>query len=186
MISATNVKRLTRRQELFCREYLVDLNGTQAAIRAGYKPDNANVVASIMLSKPGIRFRVTQLQEAVFQRIDLNAERVLFELASIAFANLQDFTRLGADGEPELDLSQLSREQWAALGEYTEDATGGQNDGERRLVLRRKIKLHDKTAALGLLGKHFKLFTEKHEHGLSDELVAALNEGRQRVKMLEH
>jgi phage terminase small subunit len=184
MVSSTNLSHLTKRQELFCREYVIDMNGKEAAIRAGYKSDNAKVVACQMLQKPEIRFRVAKLQELIFQRVDLNAERVLFELASIAFANLQDFTRLGPDGEPELDLSKLNREQWAALGEYTEDATGGRNDGERRLIVRRKIKLNDKTAALALLGKHFKLFTEKVEHSFSEEIIAKLQEGRQRV--LEH
>lgn len=182
----TQPSRLTKRQELFCREYILDMNGTQAAIRAGYKSDNAKVIASNLLTKPDVRAAVSRLSQQASERLDLTAERVLFELCCIAFANAQDFTRLGPDGEPELDMSKMSREQWAAIAEYNEDATGGQNDGERRLIVRRKIKLNDKVAALGLLGKHFKLFTEKHEHGLSDELVAALNEGRQRVKTLEH
>jgi phage terminase small subunit len=184
MVSATNLARLTKRQELFCREYIIDMNGKEAAIRAGYKPDNAKVVASAMLAKPEIRFQVAKLQEKSFERLDLTAQRVLYELACIAFANAQDFTRIGPDGEPELDMSKMSREQWAAIGEYNEDATGGQNDGERRLIVRRKIKMLDKVGALGLLGKHFKLFTEKHEVGFSDEVIAKLQEGRQRV--LEH
>lgn len=184
MVSATNSARLTKRQELFCREYILDMNGTQAAIRAGYKPDNAKVIACMMLQKPEVRFQVAKLQEKSFERLDLNAQRVLYELACIAFANAQDFTRIGEDGEPELDMSKMSREQWAAIAEYNEDSTGGQNDGERRLIVRRKIKMLDKVGALGLLGKHFKLFTEKHEHGFSDDVIAKLNEGRQRV--LEH
>ena len=184
MVSATNTPHLNKRQELFCREYIVDMNGTQAAIRAGYKPDNAKVVACQMLQKPEIRFCVAKLQEKAFERLDLNAQRVLYELACIAFANAQDFTRVGSDGEPELDMSKMSREQWAAIAEYNEDSTGGQNDGERRLIVRRKVKMLDKVAALGLLGKYFKLFTEKVEHGFSDEVIAKLNEGRQRV--LEH
>ena len=160
------------------------MNGKEAAIRAGYKPDNAKVVACMILQKPEIRFQVAKLQERVFERLDLNAQRVLYELACIAFANAQDFTTVGLDGMPELDMSKLSRDQWAAIAEYTEDATGGQNDGERRLIVRRKIKQHDKVAALGMLGKYFKLFTEKVEHGFSDEVIAKLQEGRQRV--LEH
>lgn len=186
MVSATNAPRLNKRQLLFCQQYVIDMNGTQAAIRAGYKADNAKVIACMMLQKPEIRFAVAKLQEKAFERLDLTAQRVLYELACIAFANAEDFTRVGEDGMPELDLSKLGREQWAAIAEYTEDATGGQNDGERRLIVRRKIKQHDKVAALGMLGKYFKLFTEKIEHSVSDELVAKLNEGRQRVKMLEH
>jgi phage terminase small subunit len=184
VVSATNLARLNKRQELFCREYIIDMNGTQAAIRAGYKADNAKVVACMMLQKPEIRFHVAKLQEKAFERLDLNAQRVLYELACIAFNNAQDFTTVGPDGEPQLDMRKMSRDQWAAIAEYTEDATGGQNDGERRLIVRRKIKSHDKVAALGMLGKYFKLFTEKVEHSFSDEIIAKLQEGRQRV--LEH
>ena len=180
----TQPSRLTKRQERFCREYIIDMNGTAAAIRAGYKADNAKVVACNLLAKPELRSTISRLTRQANTRLDLTAERVLYELACIAFVNMQDFTRVGADGEPQLDMSNLSREQWAALNEYSEDATGGQNEGERRLVVRRKIKLNDKTAAPALLGKHFKLFTEKHEHGFSDDVIAKLREGRQRV--LEH
>lgn len=186
MVSSTNLGRLTKRNELFCREYLIDLNGKEAAIRAGYKPDNAKVVASMMLARPEIRFRIAKLQESTFERLDLTAQRVLYELACIAFTNAQDFTTVGPDGEPQLDMAKMSRDQWAAIAEYTEDATGGQNDGERKLIVRRKIKSHDKVAALGMLGKYFKLFTEKVEHSFSDEIIAKLQEGRQRVKTLEH
>lgn len=186
MVSSTNLARLTKRRERFCREYIIDMNGKEAAIRAGYKPDNAKVIASSLLAEPEVRFMVSKLIEQQFERLDMTAARVLYELCCIAFSNAQDFTTIGPDGEPMLDMTKMSREQMAAIAEYTEDATGGQNDGERRLIVRRKIKTHDKVAALGLLGKHFKLFTEKMEHGFSDEVIEKLREGRQRLKTLEH
>jgi phage terminase small subunit len=186
MVSSSNLSRVTKRQERFCREYIIDMNGKEAAIRAGYKRDNAKVIASNLLAQPEVRFLVAKLVEQTFQRLDMTAQRVLFELSCIAFSNAADFTIVGPDGEPLLDMSKMSREQMAAIAEYTEDATGGQNDGERRLIVRRKIKLHDKVAALGLLGKHFKLFVEKHEHGFTDNVIEKLREGRQRLKTLEH
>lgn len=180
MIVATSIN-ITRRQQLFVREYLVDLNGAEAAIRAGYKPDNAKVVASTMLAKPEIRAAVSRLQRKSFERVDINAAEVLRELGAIAFSNMADFISVGEDGLPVLNLSKLDRDQWAAVSEYTEDATGGQNDGERRLVVRRKVKLTAKVEALALLAKHFGLVKEKVEHDLSDRLVEKLAAGRGRA-----
>lgn len=64
--------RLTMRRELFCREYIKDLNGTQAAIRAGYKADNARQEASELLTNPDIVSRVKELQRqaALSARVD--------------------------------------------------------------------------------------------------------------------
>ena len=186
MVSATNFSRLTKRQERFCHEYIVDMNGQEAAIRAGYKAANAKVIASTLLAKPEIRFNIAKLQRLALQRIDLTADRVLYELASVAFSNMANYMQIGPDGLPELDLSKLSKEQWAAITEFTEDSTGGQNDGERRLIVRHRIKLGSKIQALDLLAQHFKLLTQKHEHTMAEDLVAKLREGRERVRVLEH
>jgi hypothetical protein len=59
-----------------------------------------------------------------------------------------------------LDLSTLTRDQAAAIQEFSEDATGGQNDGERRLVIRRRFKLGDKRGSLELLGRHLGMFQD--------------------------
>lgn len=177
---ALNAKRITKRNVIFCREYVVDLNVKRAAEAARLSPGTC----AQLLRRPEIKFYIAKLQREYFERVELNAERVLMELAAIAFINMQDFVVVGEDGLPRLNLGNLTREQWAAVGEYTEDRTGGQNDGERALVMRHRVKLADKTKALELLGKHFALFTEKHEHTFSDDIIAKLNEGRQRV--LEH
>lgn len=68
---------LTDKQAAFCEEYLVDLNGTQAAIRAGYSPDSARQLASDTLSKPYIQERIAELQAARSKRTEITADYVL-------------------------------------------------------------------------------------------------------------
>jgi hypothetical protein len=91
---------------------------------------------------------------------------------------MQDYMRVGPDGDPVLDCSKLTRDQAAALQEVTVDTyTNGRGDDARE-VKRVKFKLADKLRALELIGKHHKLFTERHEHnfggGIAERLAAAL------------
>ena len=176
---------LTRRQLAFCREYVVDMNGKAAATRAGFSAATAAQTASALLTKPEVRAAVSRLQRQAFDRIEVSAENTLKEIAALAFANLQDFVRIGDDGQPEFDLSSLDRDQWAAVQEYVEDETLGLGDGEKKLtVTRRKVKLASKVQALELLAKHFKLLTERVEHDVSEELVERLTAARQRKPQL--
>lgn len=68
---------LTAKMEMFCREYLVDLNATQAAIRAGYSVDSANVQGSQNLAKPSIQERIAELMTERNQRVTVSADYVL-------------------------------------------------------------------------------------------------------------
>lgn len=180
-------KVLTRKQELFARLIVANPSWTQTecAIEAGFKPDNATVTASQLMVKKEVRAAISRLQRQCFERVEITAAETLREIAAIAFANLEDFVTVGPTGEPVIDLTKLQRDQWAAISEVTEDATGGDNDGERRLVLRRRLKMHPKLQALELLAKHFKLLTDKVEHDLSDRMVERLAQGRQRLKTIE-
>jgi len=69
--------KLTAKQQAFCEEYLIDLNATQAAIRAGYKPDNARQVASENLSKVDIADKISELQAKRSAKTEITAEWVL-------------------------------------------------------------------------------------------------------------
>lgn len=155
---------LTDRQAMFVREYLVDLNGSQAAIRAGYSPRTANRQASRLLSNADIAEAIAEAKKERADRVEITAQMVLRELGKIAFANMQDFMRVGENGDPFVDLSNLTRDQAAALGEFTvEDFTDGRGE-DARDVRRVKIKLNDKRAALVDIGRHLGMFTDKHEH----------------------
>ena len=85
-------KPLTARQQRFVEEYLLDLNGSQAAIRAGYSEQTATMQASRMLTNANIARAIAAAQAKVAQRLDCDVERVMAELASIAF-NVEERTQ---------------------------------------------------------------------------------------------
>jgi hypothetical protein len=80
-------KRFSLRQEKFIREYCVDGNGTRAAIRAGYAPKTANVKASQLLTKINISYAIEAYRAKALARTDITVDRLLREVASIAFNN---------------------------------------------------------------------------------------------------
>lgn len=162
---------MTPKQQRFVDEYLIDLNATQAAIRAGYSVDTARQMGSENLSKPDIADAIAEKRRKQAEKLDLSADRVLRELSLIGFSNMADYMRVGDDGDPYLDFSNLSRDQAAALAEVTvEDFKEGRGE-DARDVRRVKFKLSDKRAALVDLGRHLKLFTDKVEHGGSMSLT---------------
>ena len=81
--------KLTAKQEIFCREYIIDLNATQAAIRAGYSKKTANRIASENLSKLDIQKKIQELQQERAERTEITQDKVLKELAGIGFAPIR-------------------------------------------------------------------------------------------------
>ena len=160
----TGVPALTAKQQRFVDEYLIDLNATQAAIRAGYSEKTAYSIGNENLSKPEIAKAIEDAQTARAKRTEITADRVLTELGKLGFSNMQDYMRAGADGDPYLDFSNLTREQAAALAEVTvEDFKDGRGE-DARDVRRVKFKLTDKRAALVDIGKHLGMFKDQVEH----------------------
>jgi phage terminase small subunit len=149
--------KLTAKQEQFCKEYLIDLNGTQAAIRAGYSEDSAKEIASENLTKPNISSYIEQLMLDRSNRTTVTADKVLAEIAKMAFFNMADVIDDEGNAKP---LHQWTRDDMAALQEVTETKIG-KDEG---LVITQKFKVGDKKANLDLLGRHLKLFTDKVEH----------------------
>ena len=148
------MSKLTLKQELFAREYLCDLNATQAAIRAGYSKKSAAIIGHENLRKPNIAAMIQQGRERREAELDFKAVDVLRELAKLGFANMADYMHKSADGGLLFDLSKLTRDQSAALQEVTvEEFTTGRG-GNAREVRRTKVKLADKKSALVDIGKH--------------------------------
>jgi phage terminase small subunit len=143
---------MTSKQERFCEEYLVDLNATQAAIRAGYSPRSAHAIATENLQKPAVRARIDKALAEQSSRTGVTADRVVRELAKVAFVNSNDVVDFGsATVKPD-----ASKDDTAAIASVrvktipTKDGNG----------VEREIKLADKLKALELLGKRFGLFTD--------------------------
>ncbi len=150
--------KLNERQRKFCREYVVDLNATQAAIRAGYHEKTAYSMGPRLLKHVEVRECVAELKRALASKLEITQERVLKEWAYVAFANMQDFTRVTPEGDPYVDLSRCTREQMAALAEtQVEDFTEGRGENARN-IRRVRIKFHSKPQALEALSKHLGLF----------------------------
>lgn len=139
-------RKLTAKQEQFCKEYLIDLNGTQAAIRAGYSKDTAKEIASENLTKPNISECIEKLMADRSKRTEITADRVLEEIAKMAFFNVQDVQDDEGKTRP---FNEWSRDDLACIQEISQD----------------KFKVSDKKPNLELLGRHLKLFTDKIELG---------------------
>ncbi len=153
---------LNRRQRRFVAEYLIDLNATQAAIRAGYSKRTAQPCSARLLSNAIVADAVAAAQAERIARVEIEADAVIRELAKIGFANMLDYITIGKDGDAYVDLSKLTREQAAAIGEITvEDFIDGRGE-DARAVRKIKFKLADKRGALVDLGRHFALFTDNH------------------------
>ena len=142
---------LTARQEHFVYEYLVDGCATAAARRAGYSSRTARAIGSENLTKPAIREAIAAAQAARAKRTEVTADRVIAELARIAFANARDYIRIGDAGT--WDVSLPHRDAAAAVQELTITEESG---GRQRV----RVKLADKRAALVDLGRHFGLFQQ--------------------------
>lgn len=137
------------RQRRFVEEYLVDLNGAQAARRAGYGTKRPDKAAYRLLRRPDVAAAVAAGQRKKSEELEISAERVLAEYAKIAFANMSDFAAFGPEGLVLKDMADLAPEQTAAVAEVTESKT--QHGGTVR------FKLHDKLSALHALARHIGL-----------------------------
>jgi phage terminase small subunit len=158
-------KGLTPKQRRFVAEYGVDLNATQAAIRAGYAKGSANVTGCQLLANPNIAHLVAKSQSKHLEVANITAERVMQELGRLAFANLPSFYR--EDGSLK-SMGELTPEQGAALaGVETMQRNVTAGDGETETVY--KVKLWDKPRSLDTLVKVLGMVTEKVEH--SGEVV---------------
>ncbi len=152
---------LTPRQERFCEEYLVDFNGSAAAIRAGYAAGSASVQAARLLANAKVHARLVELKRGRSDQAVVDERRVLAELLKLGFSNMRDFIKVQADGTAYVDLSQLTRDQAAAITEITvEEYTEGRGDAARA-VKRTKFKLADKRSALVDIGRHLGMFDER-------------------------
>jgi phage terminase small subunit len=166
---------LTPKQLRFCDEYLVDLNATQAAIRAGYSAGTAYQIGHANLQKERIQRVVAERMAARAVRTRISKDNVLRQIGELATYDIADaFTEKGAvkaihDMPPALRNAISSIE----VQELTV--------GEQAIGLVKKIKLIDRTRPIELAGRHLKLFTDKLEHSFADGLADKLTRARKRA-----
>lgn len=151
--------KLNDRQELFCLEYMKDLNATQAAIRAGYSDKSANVTSSKLLTNANIQKRISELLEERSNEVKVDAQYVLKRLVEIDQMDVKDILNDDGTIKPILEWPRSWRTTLSGM-----DITELSNDGDVEAILK-KVKWPDKVRNLELLGKHVDVsaFMDKQE-----------------------
>ena len=145
--------KLTDKQQRFCEEYLIDLNATQAAIRAGYKrSEYTDTNANKILENTRVAEEIEKRMAERSRRTGINQDRVILELARIAFVNPQnvidpDDASVRADATED-DLACIQSVKVKTM------------DSEKGSSTEREVRLADKMRALELLGKHLGMFKD--------------------------
>lgn len=144
--------RLTAKMKRFIEEYLVDLNATQAAIRAGYSPESAYSIGDENLKKPVIKNAIDKALAERSRRTGINQDRILLELAKIAFLNPVDVI----DMNEATIRGDANREDTAAIASV-KVKTIPTPDGN---IVEREVKTYDKLKALEQIGRHLGMWKD--------------------------
>jgi phage terminase small subunit len=167
------VKELTPKQERFCQEYMKDLNGTKAAIRAGYSEKTANEQASRLLANVNVAQRVQVLKGEQIERVKVDSDEILRELMRLGYSDIRAlYNENGTIKHPTEWPDDVAR---AVASVEVEELFEGSGENREWIGYTKKVKFWPKDRGLDLLGKHKKLFTEKVEHSgkvTLEEIVA--------------
>lgn len=145
--------RLTKKQQMFVDEYLIDLNATQAAIRAGYSTQTARQMGDENLSKPDIKNSIEKALAERSRRTGVNADRIIRELAKLAFINPTDVINM----DEATIKGDANRDDTAAISSVKVKTIPTDNGD----ITEREVKTYDKIKALELLGKHIGMFSDR-------------------------
>lgn len=164
---------LTAKQRRFVEEYLVDLNATQAAVRAGYSQKTAGQIGGENLEKPEIAAAIQDAQARRSERTEITQDMVLRELAKIGFADIRKVVRWSntelqtaetEDGPITVPYHGLMLTSADEIDDDTAAAISEISQGKEGL----KVKFHDKKGALVDIGRHLGMFKDRLEHSGPD------------------
>lgn len=159
-------KPLLPKQERFCQEFLIDLNQTQAAIRAGYSKRTASNTSFKLMQHERIRRRIQILMNRRSDRIEIDQDTVLQECAIVALSDIGElFDQRGAL-KAIWEVPELTRRAISSVEVVTRTLPDGSRGADIEYV--HKIKLWDKMSGLDKLGKHLKLFDRAAETDAED------------------
>ena len=155
---------ITDKMRQFVDEYLIDMNGTQAAIRAGYSEATAQEQSSQLLDRPDIRELVEQRQKDRIDRTQISQDLTVNELKTIAFSDVADFVIVKAGGVIEQrPFNELKKDQTRCVKKIKQTVrTAQSSDGtviHQTAVL--ELELYDKVKSLELLGRHLGIFNDR-------------------------
>lgn len=154
--------KLTEKQRCFVDEYLIDLNATQAAIRAGYSVKTANEQGSQLLAKLSIQQAVAEKMAERSKRTGINQDRVVLELAKIALVKMTDIV----DSEGRIK-SDASSDDLACI----ESVKYKESESDTGSSVEREVKIASKLKALELLGKHLGMWDDKLGVNITQPIV---------------
>lgn len=155
-------RQLSEQRQRFVDEYLIDLNGTQAAIRAGYSVKTAQEQASRLLSNVMVQEAISKKMAERSKRTGVNQDRVVLELAKIAFVRMTDVVDSNGrirDGASDDDLSCIESIKY----KESDNGFGGS--------VEREVKIASKMKALELLGKHLGMWNDKLDVNVTAPIV---------------
>ena len=154
--------KLTEKQQRFVDEYLIDLNATQAAIRAGYSVKTANEQGARLLANVSVQQKIAQKMADRSKRTGVNQDRVVLELARIAFVKITDI--IGSEGEIK---STATDDDLACI----ESVKYKGSESETSSSVEREVKISSKLKALELLGKHLGMWNDELDVNVSIPVV---------------
>lgn len=161
MVRRMTEPKLTKREERFIEEFMTDLNGTKAAVRAGFTKNEraASVQASHLLANPKIKKLIDERQAARIAEARLSAQYVIDRMLEIDQLDVEDIFN------DEMELKPLK--EWPSAwrrylnGMEVMELFAGRGDLRKQIGVLKKIKWPDKTKNLELLGRHFGVFNDK-------------------------
>ncbi len=159
---------------------MIDLNGSRAAIAAGYNPNRAKETASELVTKSNIKKKIEELLAKRASKLDLKAEEVIERIRRNAESNMADYFE--PDGSLK-NITELPRHISAAICKIKVDEyAGGTGDGERRQVIRTTFELNDQLKAQDMLMRHLGAYNDKLKVDVTADLAEILDKARIRVK----
>jgi phage terminase small subunit len=172
--------KLTPKQKRFVEEYLIDLNATQAAIRAAYSKKNADKIGHELLGKTRVSEAIKEAMDKRSQRTEITQDRVLQELAKVGFADIKNFlsfntalTTVGYDNKGGRIVDYVHVVQLKDSDEIDGTVVSEVSLKDGQL----KFKLHDKMKALQDIGRHLGMFKDKVEHSGETSLTVVFDKG---------
>ena len=153
---------LTVKQRMFVEEYLIDLNATQAAIRAGYSAKTADQQGSRMLANVKVQQAIAEHMAERSRRTGVNQDRVVLELAKIAFVRMTDVVDSNGRIKQDASADDLS---------CIESIKYKESDNEFGGSVEREVKIASKMKALELLGKHLGMWNDKLDVNVTAPIV---------------
>jgi phage terminase small subunit len=164
--------KLSPKRARFVDEYLVDLNATQAAIRAGYSARSAKVTASRLLTDANVAAAIQAARNRTANKLEITRERVLQEYARIAFADIRKLFTWDEERACYVPSRDLTDDEAAAISEIQAETTrtwiGTGDDAEPADTIKLKLKTYDKKGALDSIAKYLGMFVDRHEHSGKD------------------